>query len=45
MTRAAIASILALALVAGLVPGAGAQIYRWVDRDEATIREVRIVSC
>lgn len=23
----------------------GAQIYRWVDRDEATIREVRIDAC
>jgi hypothetical protein len=23
----------------------GAQIYRWVDRDEATIRKVRIESC
>ena len=23
----------------------GVQIYRWVDRDEATIREVRIARC
>jgi len=40
MTRAAMASVLALALIAGLVPAADAQIYRWTnERGELHITE------
>ena len=40
MTRAAMASVLALALIAGLAPAAGAQIYRWInERGELHISE------
>ena len=31
--------------VRNIIALGGAQIYRWVDRDGATIREVRIASC